>query len=70
MSTWCTRPGPIMGSMNGEIAIKPINEAGFIAKAAQAIAMIICLAFMLDCLADERWPRRFPQSSALQGLAR
>jgi len=42
--------------MNGQAAIKPMNEARLIAKMAQAIVTIICLAFMLDCLADEQWP--------------
>ena len=43
-------------AMNGQIAIKPVQKTRLIAKTAQAIVTIICLAFMLDCLADERWP--------------
>ena len=56
MSTWLGRSGTNIPAMNGQAAIKPMNEARLIAKMAQAIVTIICLAFMLDCLADEQWP--------------
>jgi hypothetical protein len=43
-------------AMNGQDVSTPASEDRLIKKAGRTIVSIVCVAFWLDCLADEDWP--------------
>jgi hypothetical protein len=43
-------------AMNTQIDKNPARQGRRVARTGRAIAAIFCVAFMLDCLADESWP--------------
>jgi hypothetical protein len=43
-------------AMNRQINPNPAPDGRLIKRAGRALASVVCVAFMLDCLADEAWP--------------